>query len=327
MDHPIAARILGAVGITVALAAWVPQAPPAKPRPTPTPDGRPTRLERASESSCNECHAEIVSEWASTLHAMAWEDELYQADLVGRKKAESCHGCHAPLPLHATSFEAKPQARPDARHFGVSCESCHLAPDGALLGPTGVVTDKHPTRRAESLSGAGSNALCSACHRTTVGPVIGIAKDFEHSELPAQGKSCVECHMSVVRTVERDGVKREVRSHELQTPRDPSFLASAFSWKLLEADGRTKALLTNLAGHRVPGLIGREIEFRARALDAAGKEIAKATLVLDTSSYLPLGESLELELGASCAKVEIAGWVSDLRLAEPRRFVELTLAP
>lgn len=327
MKRPAAALVLAAFAVCLASAAWIPQAPPARPRPTPTPDGRPTRLERAGESSCNECHAEIVTEWASTLHAMAWEDELYQADLVGRKKAESCHGCHAPLPLHASGFEGKPQARPDARHFGVSCESCHLAPDGALLGPTGVATDKHPTRRAESLTGTGSIALCSACHRTTVGPVIGIAKDFEQSELPAQGKSCVECHMSVVRTVERDGVKRDVRSHELQTPRDPAFLASAFSWKLLEADGRTKAVLTNLAGHRVPGLIGREIEFRARALDASGKEIAKATLVLDTSSYLPLGESLEMELGARCAKVEIAGWVRDPRVEDARRFVELTLTP
>lgn len=296
-------------------------------KPAPAPDGRPALLGRAAESKCNECHAGIVAEWAATTHALAWEDELYQEELAGRKKAEACHGCHAPAPLHAAPFSAKPQARADERHFGVSCESCHLAPDGALLGPTGAATDKHATRRSDTLRGAGSNALCSACHRTTVGPVIGIAKDFELSELPARGESCVACHMAPLRELESGGETRVVRSHELQTPRDPAFLAQSFELSLEREGPVTRVVIANRAGHRVPGLIGRELEFRASALDAQGKELARGELSLTTDSYLPLGERVRLELAAAAAKVRIVALHHDPRLKQPVRFLELDLIP
>lgn len=297
--------------------------------PAPVPDGRPAVLARASEVKCGECHARHLEEWASTTHALAWENEPYQEDLEGRKKAESCHGCHAPERLHGADdalLAGKPAARKDERHFGVSCESCHMAHDGALLGPTGAPTDKHATRKGASFVGAGSNALCAACHRTTVGPVIGLARDFEESKAVESGATCVSCHMATVAEVGEGEARREVRSHALQSPRDPAFLALGFEYELSAESSAVKLAIHNLAGHRVPGLIGRELEFRARALAADGKELATETLTLTTETYLPVDESAVLELPAATAKVQLEGWHHDPRLEKPVRFVERELA-
>lgn len=298
--------------------------------PAPVADGRPATLARADEVKCGECHREALESWAATTHALAWENEPYQEDLVGRKKAESCHGCHAPVALHGEGdlvLAQKPEARKDERHFGVSCESCHLATDGALLGPTGAATQDHATRRAESFVGAGSDALCATCHRTTVGPVIGLVRDFEQWETKPEGATCVGCHMAPLREVGEGEAKRIVRSHALQTPRDPHFLAQAFGLSLETAERSTKVVITNRAGHRVPGLIGRELEFSAVALGADGKELARETLVLTTEAYLPVGESLSLELPVKAAKVTLRARHVDPRLDKPVLFLERELAP
>ena len=298
--------------------------------PAPVADGRPATLARANEVKCGECHREALESWAATTHALAWENEPYQEDLVGRKKAESCHGCHAPVALHGEGdlvLAQKPEARKDERHFGVSCESCHLATDGALLGPTGAATQDHATRRAESFVGAGSDALCATCHRTTVGPVLGLVRDFEQWETKPEGATCVGCHMAPLREVGEGEAKRIVRSHALQTPRDPHFLAQAFGLSLETAERSTKVVITNRAGHRVPGLIGRELEFSAVALGADGKELARETLVLTTEAYLPVGGSLSLELPVKAAKVTLRARHVDPRLDKPVLFLERELAP
>ncbi len=300
-------------------------------KPAPALDGRPAKLEQAAEVSCTECHSSIVEEWAATTHATAWVNEVYQEELEGRKKAESCHGCHIPAPLHqlpdlAQKPLARDEAASEARHFGVSCESCHTGRDGEMLGPTGASTDAHATRKHESFVGAGSNALCAACHKTTVGPVIGIAKDFLASEAAASGASCVECHLAPLREVDDGaGGKRVVRSHELQSLRDPAFLAQSFELSATREAELVRLVVRNRAGHRVPGLVGRTIEFRARLVDAAGAELAKGVLEFDTSSHLPLGGSAELELGRGGLRVRVEGWRHDPRLQKPVKFLEREL--
>jgi len=331
---PACAVALAAL-LASARSVWQARAPwPLKP-PAALSDGRPEKLARASELSCAPCHAAQVEEWAATTHALAWENEPYQEELVGRKKAESCHGCHAPVALHGALdalLAGKPQARADARHFGVSCESCHLATDGALLGPTGAATDEHATRKGTSFDAQGSNALCASCHRTTVGPVIGLARDFEQSAGAAAGATCVGCHMAPRAEVPVEGVgvegrTRTVRSHSLQTPRDPAFLALGFELTLAHEPAGPTLRVRNLAGHRVPGLIGREIEFVATASDAALEELGRETLTLTTESYLRVDETLELALPARTARVRVLGRHHDPRMDKPVTFLERELGP
>src|SRR5262249_44287794 len=143
------------------------------------------------------------------------------------------------------------------------------------LGPREMSTNAHASKKSEAFVGGGSNALCIGCHRVNIGPVVGVAKDFEQAHLAEQGKSCVGCHTAPVEQAfanappgasngdAADPPKRQGRSHALQTPRDPTFLARAFEITARSAGGKTIVTLKNAAGHRVPGLIGKKIEFSA----------------------------------------------------------------
>jgi hypothetical protein len=286
---------------------------------------------------CARCHAEVAAEWAATLHAYAWTDNLYQEELAGRRKPQSCHGCHIPRPLHVTGLDQKPVAREDDLHLGVTCVACHGGPGGEILGPRGTPTDAHVSRRAETFVGAGSNALCASCHGTFVGPVLGVARDFEGSARAAAGGSCVECHMAGVErsfalTPAEDGGAgvaspvRQGRSHALQTPRDPAFLRRAFGWTAQRLDGRSVLKVRNLAGHRVPGLIGREILVDVELLDAAGATLARGELRFDAEEPLSTDEERSVELEGDGARLRVRGRHVDPRLAQPVPFLEVELA-
>jgi hypothetical protein len=196
-----------------------------------------------------------------------------------------------------------------------------------MLGPRGTPTDAHATGVSTLLTGAGSNQLCATCHSTDIGPVIGVARDFVTSRQAERGRSCVGCHMGLVQRRGADGDEagvREVRSHALQTPRDPAFLARAFSLRFETDDDHSRLILTNQAGHRVPGLIGREITFRAELLDESGAVLEQAELVLDAASYLPVDGRRTLNFHARGTGVRVTGLHLDPRLKKRVTFLEET---
>jgi hypothetical protein len=292
--------------------------------PAPAIAMRPERVE-LERNACAECHAEVAEEWATSAHALAWVDEVYQADIATKRRPDLCHGCHVPEPLLAGPL-ARPLAREGAREHGVSCESCHADADGAVLGLRGTEVAAHPGRASEHLAVPGSNALCSACHATTIGPVIGIAKDFAAAGLEARGLSCVGCHMAPVERAFAAGAPvRAGRSHALQTPRDPAFLRLAFGLEAQRSGGRSALVVRNQAGHRVPGLIGREITFRAELRDASGTVLERAELVVDERAYLPVDAVRELRFTRSGASIHVLGLHRDPRAEEPVTFADETL--
>jgi len=297
--------------------------------PAPAGGGKTAQLDRLDEISCSECHEEVVREWASTSHALAWVDELYQEQLEGRRKPAACHGCHIPQPLHGDTFGQRPRPRTEALHFGVSCETCHLDTDGTLLGPHGAENGSHPSRASETLIGAGSNALCAACHGTNIGPVVGLAKDFERSSVAAEGGSCVGCHMAPRPAPTATEPERTVRSHALQTGRDPSFMRRAFEVSVRTTATRTVVVLENRAGHRVPGLLGRDLEFTAEVLGPGGEILGTGELLVNTRAYLPVDEALELPLEARGRSVRLRGVHQDplSKLALPFLDEELETPP
>ena len=308
----------------------------ATPAPVPATEGLPAKLDRLDELSCTECHVEVVEEWATTQHALAWVDGVYQEEIKGRRKPESCHGCHIPELMHDGPMTRRPKPRSEDLHFGVSCESCHLGPEGEMLGPHGTPTDAHPSKKSETMIGAGSNELCSSCHRVNIGPVIGIAKDFERARLTEQGISCVECHMA---PVERrwanlpEGAEGEEapirlgRSHALQTPRDPSFLRQAFEYSAAAEGGKTVVTLRNRASHRIPGLVGRALLFEAQLVDADGKVLAEGDLEITTRAHVPMDGSVTIELEGSGAAVVLKGIQEDPLVKDPVPFLDLRLEP
>ena len=200
------------------------------------------------------------------------------------------------------------------RAHGIDCAACHEGEDGEMLGPWGIETDAHASAKNESFTTGGGNRLCIACHATNIGPVIGVAKDFNKTAVAKAGGSCVGCHMAPVErahaidpeTGEAAPV-REGRSHHLQTPRDPTFLRQAFRLEAMTRDDVTVVSITNRTGHRVPGLSLRTMEFRLELLDANGKTRAEVRHTIDKRRYLPVDEALEIELDGVGTTVHVLG--------------------
>ena len=284
-------------------------------------------MEGLERYACAGCHVEVTNEWAASAHGLAWVDEVYRAELLDKKRPELCHGCHAPEPLLAGVLGGKPDTREGARELGVHCESCHQDESGAMLGPRGTSVEAHASKRSELVLAPASNALCSACHATNIGPVIGIAKDFAAADLSARGLSCVGCHMAPVeRSWATDAPARTGRSHALQTPRDPGFLRLAFGLELVTVADQSRVVLRNQAGHRVPGLVGRELVLRAELLDADGVTLEQGELKLDERAYLPVDGTREIRFTRRGASVRLLGLHRDPRASEPVTFLDETLA-
>ena len=299
-------------------------------KPAPAVDLKPAKLADLSGEACGACHADVVAEWADTAHAVAWVDEIYQDEIADRKRPESCHGCHIPKPIVAEELAHRAEPREDHKHLGVSCQACHLGPGGAMLGRHGAETTAHPTAASEHLGEKGSSALCAVCHSTNIGPVVGIAKDFFTAKMEERGRSCVGCHMAPLERPPAKGAAegaqaRPGRSHEIQTPRDPKCLARAFEPSLEVNGGVFTVTIANAAGHRVPGLIGRSIEFEAELQDIDGKRVDSAKLVLDARAYLPVDGKSEIAVPGKGSKVRLRGSHRDPRREEPVPFLDVVL--
>jgi hypothetical protein len=300
--------------------------------PAPAIRLRPEKQEQLEGETCGTCHADVLGEWVPSAHAISWQDELYREALTEKSRPQSCWGCHTPKPLLGAGLAARAEARSELQALGIACTSCHSASDGGVLGPAGRTSSAHAARASDFMTEKASSALCSVCHATNIGPVVGIAKDFESSRQAERGRSCIACHMQSIerqpaRGAPAGAVAYRGRSHAIQTPRDPSFLARAFEITLAVDGKRSVITIKNLAGHRVPGLIGREVQFQAEVRDAQGKVLASGELAFDAERYLPVDQSAQISLGAVGAKVHIVGLHRDPRADAPVRFLERELEP
>ena len=205
-------------------------------------------------------------------------------------------------------------------------------------GPGNEISSAHDSRQGENfVEGPGRDALCINCHRTNVGPVIGIAKDFEVTRQADLGRSCVGCHMPEVErphavVTQDDGSLytapvRKGRSHVLLTPRDPGFLAKAFELERLP--GAVGLLVSNNAGHRVPGLKTRSMTFRVTALAADGSELGTGEGRIDADEHLAVDGSLRVPVdtgGRAAVSLRVLGLHEWIGPEEPQVFLDETLA-
>lgn len=295
-------------------------------------DGRTVQLEHTEGLDCATCHRVVAEEWRYSTHATAWQDEHYQRELRRTRKKDRCHGCHAPSPMVPAGLPSRPEARGENRHLGVECRSCHLAVDGeTVLGPYGVETSAHGTELSPLFTGE-DNSLCISCHSTTIGPVIGIAQDFIDSEQAELDLSCIGCHMPGLRgpvANDEEGTDypvRKRRSHRLNTPRDPIFLASAFGLTAKILDGRAVLSIENRAGHRVPGTTRRELTFRIQVIDRHGDVVATKEHKIDHRRYLPVEETVEVELDEAGVALRVRGRHDTDGLPRPQVFLEVELS-
>ncbi|MCZ7677831.1 MAG: multiheme c-type cytochrome [Sandaracinaceae bacterium] len=165
-------------------------------------------------ADCEPCHAEIVTAWRRSLHARAYVDPIFRAELEGVEGRAFCVRCHAPRAEEATA------------EAGVDCATCHVR-GGAVLGLSGRGGGAHPVVREPRLASA---RFCAPCHqfdfpgpedapRLRYFPDQRLQATFDEwraSEPARRGETCQRCHMPGA-------------SHALLGLDDEAFVAGALS--------------------------------------------------------------------------------------------------
>jgi hypothetical protein len=243
----------------------------------------------------------VVEEWQQSMHSRAHADAdplfgallAYRVEREGEGLKAKCAQCHGPRGVEALDG---PAAR-----AGVSCAGCHnvaelhlgegrkgagalvWGPAGVLRGPHDVAAGASPAHgtgpRLEAL--ADGRSLCVACHQEEHNKA-GIPTCSTGLELPADGPSCVSCHMPTVEGASGQASQRpQHRSHAFAGPhrawlqQDVSTLRAGVKLDLAwEGDAGAKVTLTNQSAHSFPtGFPGRMAVVFVRGLDAKGAEV------------------------------------------------------
>ena len=200
-----------------------------------------------SSGQCQACHPALWNEWKKSHHAISYTNpEVRKLSSDFRQK--ECQDCHLPRPIFETGLTKPPlprQSRPDE---GVDCLTCHMRPDGRILG---VHTNPKAGCKPLAEPSLASVALCKTCHnqhKTT--------DQWAASPFAKKGVSCNDCHMPKI-----EG-KPGRRSHLVKGAHDLATLKSAARLGVRLEKYKVLVEVENKgAGHNLP------TEERHRAVD------------------------------------------------------------
>ncbi|MCA9494235.1 MAG: hypothetical protein KC656_27345 [Myxococcales bacterium] len=184
-----------------------------------------------SAESCGSCHPDQLDQWRLSVHAQAWVDRQFQAEIGKSDNRWLCLGCHTPLlvqqdrwPVGLVDGDVERPHLIDApvydaalRDEGITCAACHLR-DGVIHGP-GLPdsTSPHAVVADPDFRGPG---LCLGCHQAEeVFPDKGFVctfqtgEEWQRSPWSSQG-GCPVCHMPEQQApAAKGGPVRTVRAH------------------------------------------------------------------------------------------------------------------
>jgi len=150
---------------------------------------------------CSGCHPQQYEEWTGSVHALAFQDPIYQGELhkgfmaAGHEVTRQCEGCHSPAGVATGEIKGpgltglSPMAL-----AGVSCDICHSI--------SGVTHWQTPTHEPENGSfiltpGVDTNEGVKLIKRGAVKPSEGCGGGFHEcieSPLHLQSDLCASCH-------------------------------------------------------------------------------------------------------------------------------------
>lgn len=242
-------------------------------------------------SDCGTCHTAVASEWSTSIHAAAWTDPQFQAEL--HKDPEVgwlCLNCHTPLanqqPERVISFDdirapvtiANPSFDAELREEGVTCLTCHWREEG-IATTRANVRAPHATVHDPDLAG---DQTCTVCHQATARLEDALVCHFNTgSEKDAAGvkQACTDCHMPVVSRGSGHGRLHSWPGSGLGkgSSEPPAGLNGLdLEGPNLSPEGELEFTLVNArAGHMLPsGDPERYLDVRASLLDGSGGTVS-----------------------------------------------------
>ncbi len=172
-----------------------------------------------SPDNCQMCHDQLFDQWNGSMHALAWEDPVFQTLLAKGSVAtdglidDFCTKCHVPigvlsgenLPIDGSNYSAVSQE-------AIQCDFCHTVTDSTAqgnssytFGPSNVkkgpFADARPFSHKATYSAIHTQAeFCGACH-DVFHPVNGLPLELTYTEwknspYAAEGIVCQDCHMT-----------------------------------------------------------------------------------------------------------------------------------
>jgi hypothetical protein len=255
-----------------------------------------------SAGTCQGCHPETHAEWTTSIHAVAWIDPQFQAEITKSGNRWLCMNCHTPLQiqqeklaigLHDGDVERpilvdNPAYDVSLRDEGITCAACHVR-DGVVRGPGLGGNAPHPVEADPAYR---DGSLCLRCHQaeaTYPGKnfvcTFNTGAEWRAGPYAAEGTTCGDCHMpSIQRPAAVGGPVRTVGRHWWRGAgipkipgRYPPPEANAFGLETAArvADGRLIIEATNAhAGHMLPsGDPERRVHVDARFVGADGREL------------------------------------------------------
>lgn len=191
-----------------------------------------------SAAVCAACHPDVAAEWALSVHAQAWVDPQFQAEITKSDNRWLCLNCHTPLLVQQDRWPEglvdgdverpvlgdNPGFDPVLRDEGITCAACHVR-NGVIHGPGLVETAgtapeaaAHPVVADPEFRGAD---LCLRCHQAeasypgkTFVCTFHTGEEWRAGPWDDEGETCVTCHMpAVTRAVAVGGPERASRRH------------------------------------------------------------------------------------------------------------------
>ncbi len=150
---------------------------------------------------CAGCHTRQFEEWNGSVHALAFQDPVYQGELnkgfkaVGHEVTRQCEGCHSPAGMATGEIKG-----PGLKNLspmalaGVSCDICHSV--------SGVTHWQTPTHEAENGSmiltpGVETKQGIKLIKHGPFKPAEGCGGGFhecDESPLHLEAELCASCH-------------------------------------------------------------------------------------------------------------------------------------
>ncbi|HEX5054270.1 MAG TPA: multiheme c-type cytochrome [Planctomycetota bacterium] len=212
-----------------------------------------TSVRWESSSQCRDCHADVYAEWLGSHHQIAYTNPEVRA-LSDDFRKEECMDCHLPRPLAVTGFGKRPLPRRTHFDEGVGCISCHLGPDGGIVGRNDRPEVPCKPQRSETFLAVDTCAACHNQHQTT--------DQWRASNYARIGTDCAACHMPEVQRLRQDKSARMGRKHVFTGCHDRAYLQTAARFVVAHDGGELVLSLQNVAaGHNFP------TEERHRAVD------------------------------------------------------------